>query len=87
MVSAWLETVYLSAGRILRGPVGPRIACIGRGCGCFVPFSGDLPFAVEVVRWALDSVFRERLEALFQIMTSRPPATAMPVLAGPAGGA
>ena len=47
----------------------------------------EWPLVVGAVQWALNSAFRERLGTTpFQMMTGRPPPTAMSVLAGAAAG-
>ena len=48
----------------------------------------EWPLALGAVQWALNSTYRERMGATpFQMMTGRPPATAMSVLAGEDGDA
>ena len=43
----------------------------------------EWPLALEAVQWALNSAYRDRMGTTpFQMMTGRPPATAMSVLAG-----
>ncbi|CAM9711151.1 unnamed protein product [Ascophyllum nodosum] len=50
--------------------------------------SREWPLALGAVQWALDSAYRERMGTTpFQMMTGRPPATPMSVLAGEDGGA
>ena len=48
----------------------------------------EWPLALEAVQWALNSAYRERMGTTpFQMMTGRPPATPMSVLAGKDGDA
>ncbi|CAN0093861.1 unnamed protein product, partial [Ascophyllum nodosum] len=48
----------------------------------------EWPLALGAVQWALNSAYRERMGTTpFQMMTGRPPATAMPVLTGESGDA
>ena len=50
--------------------------------------SSEWPLALGAVQWAFNSAYRERMGTTpFQMMTGRPPATAMSVLAGEDGDA